>query len=44
MALIDPAYEQSIKETVTDQYLAVFPHLAGKFSIHFCETADGVTL
>ena len=43
-ALIDPEYEESIKATVTERYLAVFPHLADKFSVHFCETADGVKL
>lgn len=44
MALIDPAYEESIEKTVTERYLAAFPHLAGKFSVNFCETADGVKL
>lgn len=44
MALIDPAYEESIKEYVTTEYLKVFPELTGKYSVHFCETADGVKL
>ena len=44
MALIDPAYEQSITEHVTREYLKAFPHLEGKFSVHICETADGVKL
>ena len=44
MALIDPAYEESIKETVTREYLKVFPHLEGKYSVHICESADGVHL
>ena len=44
MALIDPAYEESIKETVTKEYLKVFPHLEGKYSVHICESADGVHL
>ena len=44
MALIDPDYEASIEQRVTERYLAAFPHLAGKFSVHFCETADGVNL
>ena len=44
MALIDPAYEQSITERVTREYLKAFPHLDGKFSVHMCETADGVML
>ena len=44
MALIDPAYEESIKETVTCEYLKEFPHLEGKYSVHICESADGVHL
>ena len=44
MALIDPAYEESICETVTREYLKVFPHLEGKYSVHICESADGVKL
>lgn len=44
MALIDPAYEESICETVTREYLKAFPHLEGKYSVHLCESADGVKL
>ena len=44
MALIDPAHEESIKETVTREYLKEFPHLEGKYSVHICESADGVHL
>ena len=44
MALIDPAYEESISRTVTEQYLKVFPELEGKYSVHICESADGVSL
>lgn len=44
MALIDPAYEESITERVTREYLKEFPHLEGKFSVHICNTADGVKL
>lgn len=44
MALIDPAYEESIVETVTAEYLKAFPHLEGKFSCHICESADGINL
>lgn len=44
MALIDPAYEVGIKETVTREYLKAFPHLEGKYSVHICESADGVYL
>ena len=44
MALIDPAYEASITEAVTREYLEAFPHMEGKFSVHICECADGVKL
>ena len=44
MALIDPAYEESIAETVEREYLAAFPHLKDKYSAHFCKNADGVIL
>ena len=44
MALIDPTYEESICETVTREYLKAFPHLEGKYSVHICESADGVKL
>ena len=44
MALIDPAFEQSILETVEKQYLAAFSALEGKYSAHICQSADGVSL
>ena len=44
MALIDPAFEESIRENVTREYLKVFPQLSEKFSVHLCESADGVRL
>lgn len=44
LAIIDPAYEDSIIETVTREYLEAFPHLEGKYSVHICESADGVKL
>ncbi len=44
LAIIDPAYEGSIIETVTREYLKAFPHLEGKYSVHICESADGVNL
>ena len=44
MALIDPAYEESIVEKVGREYLAAFPHLEGKYSAHICRSADGVKL
>lgn len=42
MALIDPAYEAAITRQVTDEYLAAFPQLKGKYSVHICESADGL--
>lgn len=44
MALIDPAYADAITEQVTREYLQAFPHLEGKYSVHICNTADGVKL
>ena len=43
MALIDPSYEESIRQKVTDAYLQSFPHLKEKFSVHMCTCADGVS-
>lgn len=44
MALIDPDLKESIMEKVTKEYLKVFPQLDGKFSVHYCHSADGVHL
>ena len=44
MALIDPAFEDSIKRTVTAEYLKAFPEMTGKYEVFICESADGVTL
>ena len=44
MALIDPAYEESILEKVKREYLKAFPNMEGKYSAHICNTADGVKL
>ena len=44
MALIDPAYEESIIKNVTAEYLKEFPSLKGKYSVHICDSADGVRL
>ncbi len=41
MALIDPAFEESVAEKVTREYLHAFPHLEGKYSVHICHSADG---
>jgi galactokinase/galacturonokinase len=42
MALIDPAFEAAITRQVTKEYLAAFPQLEGKYSVHICESADGL--
>ncbi len=42
MALIDPAYEESILEKVRREYIAAFPEHAAKYSAHICVSADGV--
>lgn len=44
MALINPDKKEEIKEKVTREYLTIFPEYTGKFSVHFCKTADGVNL
>ena len=41
LALIDPAFEQSIAETVSQKYLSEFPYLADKYKVFICDTADG---
>ena len=44
MALIDPAFAESIEKQVGAEYLKVFPQLEGKYSFHLCESADGVVV
>lgn len=44
MALIDPEYAEKIEYEVTKAYLKEFPALEGKYSVHMCESADGVEL
>lgn len=44
MALIDPAYEESIRENVTREYLKSYPEMTGKYDVFICESADGVTI
>ena len=44
MALIDPAYEESISRRVSEDYLKSFPHLTGKYGVYICESADGVKI
>lgn len=42
MALIDPAYRESIERQVTEQYLREFPALEGKYQFVVCKSADGL--
>ena len=44
MALIDPDKAEDIEAKVTTEYLKAFPALNGKYSVHLCESADGVEL
>jgi len=44
MALIDPSFEEKIKDKVSREYIKAFPELENKFSIHICQSADGVEL
>jgi galactokinase len=44
MALIDPLKKEAITEFITREYGALFPELKETFSIHFCKTADGITI
>ncbi len=44
MALIDPAFAEKVEEQVTREYLKAFPELEGKYSVHFCDSADGAEL
>lgn len=41
MALINPAFRDSIQRKIRDEYTRSFPALKDKFSAHFCQTADG---
>jgi galactokinase/galacturonokinase len=42
MALVDPSFKESIEKQVREEYLKEFPDLSEKFSVHFCQSADGV--
>ena len=44
IALIDPAYETQILETVEREYLRSFPEMRGRYSACICHSADGVKL
>ena len=42
MAIIDPAYEEQITTQITAAYIKEFPALEEKFSVHICNSADGI--
>jgi len=42
MALIDPAFRESIINKVSGEYLKVFPLLEGKYMTAICHSADGL--
>lgn len=42
IALIDPAYEESIRRSVREAYVAAFPALEERYSDYVCDSADGV--
>lgn len=42
MALIDPAFEESIAAKVEEEYLKMFPDLRGKYLYCGCESSDGL--
>ncbi len=44
MALIDPAFTESVVRKVTDAYCRDFPQLKEKYAVHITESADGVSL
>lgn len=44
MAFIDPKFEESIRKTVTEEYLKVYPLLKDKFAVYYCDSADGCDL
>lgn len=44
MALIDPAFRESVLEKVEREYLAAFPALKGKYMSVICNSSDGVSI
>ena len=44
IALIDPAYEESVLRTVTEAYLKVYPDLRGRYRALIAHSADGLTM
>lgn len=44
MALIDPAYRESIERKVEEEYLKDFPALRGHYKFVICKSADGISM
>ncbi len=44
MALIDPAFAESVMERVRCEYLKIFPALTDQYEACICESADGVCI
>ncbi len=44
MAIVDPSFKDKITAQITKEYLAQFPELKETFAVHFCKTADGISL
>ena len=44
IALVDPGFESYVREKVTDAYLKDFPAIKDRYSVCFCDTADGAKL
>ncbi len=41
VAIIDPSYEEHIKNEITKKYLERFPEYRTTYDIYFCKTSDG---
>lgn len=44
IGLIDPRFKDEIRDKVTREYLAEYPHMADVFQIDFCQTDDGARI
>ena len=42
MALVDPAFADSVEEKISRAYLADFPQLESRYGVYRCHSADGV--
>ena len=41
IALVDPAKEDEVRESITTRYLNQFPQYKNTFEVHFCHSEDG---